>query len=144
MVDTLTGLCRDLKNWDFDKGAEIHKGMFSIENGVLDVDFLKDGQYYRVMYSLFNDRVWKRGTDELTDETFDGSVWAMWVPLEVLDLSDEIGRFNSKVDELGLVEKGFASESFGGYTYNLMTGAPAMMVEWKKRIDSKMGRWRKI
>ena len=111
---------------------------------MLDVDFLTDGQYFRVINSLFGDGVWKRGSDVLTDETFSGSVWAMKVPPDVLELADSVTAFNAKVEEMGLVEKGYASESFGGYTYQLLTGAPAMMVEWQNRINAEMRRWRKI
>lgn len=144
MIDALTGLCGDLANWDFDHRAEKHYGAFTITGGALDVDFLKPGQYFRVQLSLFNDRVWKYGEDVLTDETFDGVIWAMWVPLEILSLVDEIDRFNAKVDEMTLVASGYAQESFGGYMYTLSGEAPASMKMWESRIKSAMARWRKI
>ena len=51
----LTELCQELKNW-FER--EIHVGTFTIEGGQLtDCSFLQDGQYYRIIGSVFNDGV---------------------------------------------------------------------------------------
>ena len=52
----LTELCQELKNW-FD--TERHFDTFKIEDGELSVDFLQDGQYYRIVGSVFNDGVYQ-------------------------------------------------------------------------------------
>ena len=94
----LTELCQELKNW-FD--ASRHFGTFTIEDGELSVSFLQDGQYFRIVGSVFNDGVYKyepnlTPTQEhpethrpvLKDETFDGAIWALAVPPEVISLAD--------------------------------------------------------
>lgn len=145
----LDEICRELKNY-FETG--IYHGVFEIRNGTVSPsDFLLDGQYFRIVGSVFNDGIYK-GNGAIIDpnfnichnETFAGEVCAMAVPPAVIALAEEIERFNKKVDELCLVEKGFASESFGGYSYTLGSSAPPAMSEWAGRISKKMNRWRKI
>ena len=91
----LTELCQELHNW-FDK--ERHFGSFKIEDGELAVSFLKEGQYYRICGSIFNDGVHKFGDteDALTDEEFDGSVWALAIPKAVIKLAAEIAEWRSE------------------------------------------------
>ena len=144
----LTELCQELHNW-FDK--ERHVGSFEIENGELTVSFLKNGQYYRIMGSIFNDGVHKYGdtNDALTDEEFDGSVWALAIPKAVINLATEIGEWQTKyggIDSSAMSP--FQSESFGGYSYskggsgnsNSSTTAPS----WKSAFASRLNMWRKI
>lgn len=147
----LTELCKELRNW-FEK--EKHFGKFTIEGGQLtDGSFLQDGQYYRIIGSVFNDGVHKWPDDDLVNESFEGAIWAMAVPPAVVALSDDIESWVSKYDDIeGTNMSPFSSESFGGYSYskgggsaivnssNRGNGAPT----WKSMFATELNKWRKI
>ena len=114
----LTELCKEINNW-FD--VKRHFGTFKIENGKLADDIgLQDKQYYRIVGSIFNDGVYKYSVGSLKDETFDGAVWAMAVPPEVIDLLDEMNAWEQKYGEV--FQSPYQSESFGGYSYSKAAG----------------------
>lgn len=143
----LTELCQELRNW-FD--LERHFGSFEISNGALNVDFLKSGQYYRIIGSVFNDGVHKRGDvkDTLTDETFDGAVWALGIPKAVIDLAAEIAAWVAKYGGAeGVATSPFASESFGGYSYTVKAASSSGgsgAATWQSVFNSRLNMWRKI
>ena len=87
----LTELCHELKNYFLrDRVNDIHPGSYTISGGDIEpLSFLAEGQYYRIVGSIFNDGVHKYGdaTDTLDDETFEGAVWAMAVPPAVVALA---------------------------------------------------------
>lgn len=70
--------------------AEIHNwfecdylaGELTVMDGELTLPhgFVKKGQYYRIIGSVFNDGLHRYPTSDLTDEVFDGEVWALAVP----------------------------------------------------------------
>jgi len=120
----LTELCQEIRNW-FEK--EKHFGTFTIEGGQLtDTSFLQDGQYFRIVGSVFNDGVYCNdlsNPETLVDEVFKGAIWAMAVPPTVVALSDKIDAWNAMyggVDSQNLSP--FDSESFGGYSYTKSSG----------------------
>ena len=91
----LTELCAELRNYfipDYHNADKyIHNGTFTIENGALHgLQFLRPGQYFRIIGSFFNDGVWQNKNLQLTDETFDGAIWEMRVPPDILRLAKEI------------------------------------------------------
>lgn len=176
----LTELCQELNNW-FD--VDRYFGVFTIEDGELSAPFLQDGQYYRIVGSVFNDGVYQYhvreagdGTEdpetdgeaadpetpeeaqdpetaapELTDEVFDGAVWAMAVPPAVIALAEEIGAWQEKyggVDSAAMSP--FASESFGGYSYSKGSRSGSGAAEggnsgtWQGAFADRLNRWRKI
>lgn len=144
----ITELCQELHNW-FDK--ERHIGSFTIENGELSVSFLKDGQYYRICGSIFNDGVHKKGDaeDTLTDEEFKGSVWALAIPKAVINLSAEIDEWQSKYGAADSAAMSpFTAESFGGYSYNKGSsnvGSNGFSgTGWQAAFASRLNMWRKI
>lgn len=95
----------------------IHPGTYTIENGGIALPFLRDGQYFRIMGSVFNDGLHRYGPDmeALIDETFDGTIWALAIPKSVVDAADEAEAW---MEKNGAVVGGvYSSESFGGYTY---------------------------
>lgn len=149
----LTEICADLRNYfpplkkKLDK-SYIHSGSFNISSGsIAPLDFIKPNQYFRIVGSDMNDGVWQNNADslkELIDEEFDGDIWAMAVPRDFIVLCEDIQKLNAKIDQMALVEKGYASESWGGYTYSLSSSAPAGIVEWKSRIDKRLNMYRKI
>ena len=139
----LTDLCQELHNW-FCKDSEKHTGEFTIEEGGLTASFLKNGQYFRIIGSVFNDGVWRYGERGLTNETFTGEVWAMSVPRAILDLNTEIDEWISRY---GTASVGpYASESFGGYSYTKATasGSGADPTTWQGAFHSRLNRWRKM
>lgn len=150
----LTEICQNLRNW-FDRGQSKYHGKVTIRSGTLFVDdpnfVLQDGQYYRIMGSVFNDGV-HRYNDMLEDEAqFDGTVWAMAVPPAVIELADEIAAWQAKygnVDSAAMSP--FNSESFGGYSYSKSSGGSGSSAgaggsgTWQTAFAKRLNAWRKI
>ena len=142
----LTELCKELNNW-FD--LKRYFGEFTIEDGTLKDDLgLLDNQYYRIVGSIFNDGVHQFGTDDsLTDETFDGAVWAMAVPPQVTALLTEINDWESKYGEA--FKSPYQSESFAGYSYSKASGTSAGEAGNSAGgvlavFSDKLNQWRKV
>ena len=146
----LTDLCQELRNW-FNRNMDKWEGEFRIEDGNIR-DFagkLQPGQYFRVIGSVFNDGVHKNDAEhsDLVDETFTGAVWAMGVPMAVLDLVDDIKAWQTKYGSIDSEAMSpFMSESFGGYSYSKgssSTGASSGGT-WQSTFASQLAPWRKI
>ena len=143
----LTELCHELKNYFLrNREADIHSGTFTISEGVIEpLSFLAEGQYYRIMGSLFNDGVHKYGDEEesLVDETFEGAVWAMAVPPSVVALASEIETWVT--DNSEAMNSPYQSESFGGYSYSKgSTESGAGGYTWVDQFAGKLKNWRRI
>ena len=138
----LTEICAELRNW-FVVPNGVHIQTYTISGGsIAPLDFLKDGQYYRVVGSALNDGVYKNdGCGVLTDEEFDGAVWAMSVPPAVVALAAEIEEYNKS--DAGKASP-FTSESFGGYAYTKATDANGAPISWQKAFASRLNKWRKL
>ena len=135
----LTELCRELRNWFL---VEQYFGEFTITDGEIDdtnID-LQPNQYYRIIGSVFNDGVHQHKQVTLTDETFNGAVWTMAVPAEVVTLANDINDF---VTEYGKASP-YTSESWGGYSYTKATGEDGGAITWKTAFASRMNNWRKV
>lgn len=143
----LSEICREIKNW-FDKNR--YYGTFTIVDGSLEQSEIEiqDGQYFRIIGSTFNDGVYKYPATDLHDEVFRGSVWALAIPKEVIDLSAEIDAWDAKyggVDSAAMSP--FNSESFGGYSYSKSGGGASEGVsaaDWRSQFASRLNKWRKI
>lgn len=125
---------------------EIYRGKFRIENGELEVDFLQENQYCKIVGSVFNDKVHKFGTQGLTDEVFEGQVWAMAVPPTLIALIAEIQAWVDKYGES--VSTPYQSESFGGYSYTKSTGTgkdgtDKLVYDWRDVFSPHLNQWRK-
>lgn len=135
----LTELCEELKNWFIGSDNDKKIGVFEISGGVImpSID-LKENQYFRIIGSVFNDGVHKYGDvdDALVDEEFDGAVWLMRVPSEVIAISKEISEYNEKYGS----PLPFTSESFGGYSYS----KDANISSWQDAFRTRLNKWRKI
>lgn len=131
-----------LHNWFVKTTAA---GAFAIEGGQLAYDGLQDGQYYRIVGSVFNDGLHQWPSADLTDETFTGYVQGLAVPKAVVDLASEIGEWVAKYGEA--VNGPYQSESFADYSYTKATsgsdsgGGP---VTWQSVFRSRLSPWRKI
>lgn len=138
----MSELCQELRNW-FCADSDIHSGTYSIVNGALDLDFLKEGQYYRIVGSVFNDGVHKNDFSAiLKDETFTGAIWAMRVPPSFEKLVSDIGDWIEKNRDASMSP--YQSESWGGYSYSLKTGSDSGVLDWRTAFASSLNRWRKL
>lgn len=135
----LTNLCAELRNY-FETKKRF--GTFTISGGSISPsDFLQDGQYFRIVGSVFNDGVHRHPAHDLTDETFDGAVWAMAVPPAVIDLATEIEEYNKS--DVGKPSP-YISENFGGYGYTKATGSNGKVLTWKSVFADALNRYRKL
>ena len=146
----LTELCQELRNW-FVRGKS--HGTFTIENGNISVpeNFLQDGQYFRVMGSVFNDGVHKYPDDMLTDEVFTGTVVSMAVPPAVVELSERIDAWNAQYVDLVSSPYSSMSESFGDYSRSWAKASAGQgnansssVPTWRSIFADELNRWRKI
>ena len=137
----LTEICAELRNW-FVVPNGVHIQTYTISGGSIEpLDFLQDGQYFRIIGSVFNDGVHQYPAYDLTDEVFHGAVWSMAVPPAVIDLAAEIEEYN-KSDE-GKASP-YISENFGGYGYTKATGSNGKVLTWKSVFADALNRYRKL
>lgn len=151
----LTDLCEVLRNW-FD--VDRHIGNFEIENGTIDLDYLVEGQFYRIVGSIQNDGVVycnegklyhiigvdDEGNYEMvacTDETFNGAVWVLALPPNFLQTYLTMCEWENKNKEA--LSGAYASESFGGYSYSLGTSGGEGL-SWQNHFKKDLERWQKI
>lgn len=141
---TLDDYCADLRNYFIvDIDNDIHLNIYHIENGSITLDFLDDNQYFRIAGSKFNDGVYKYDNElELTDEIFNGAIWAMSVPPAFLDAVAEAEEYLTK-NPMG---NEYKSESFGGYSYTRADGNNSARGFWylPSTIANKLNRYRRI
>lgn len=134
-----------INNW-FE--AEAYGGTWTVSNGVVDRNpGIQDGQWFRVVGSVFNDGLHKWPA-RLADETFRGELRALNVPREVQDLALEIGEWcEAHAKEL---DSPYTSESFGGYSYT--KGSPSRAAaaattgdySWQDHFKARLRAWRKL
>ena len=136
----LNELCAEIRNYFV---VKIHEGTFTINGGkIAPLDFLQEGQYFRIVGSVFNDDVYRWGSTSLpTDETFTGTIWAMAVPPDVIALADEIKAYCES--DVGKASP-YTSESFGGYSYTKATDENGVAVGWQKVFASRLKPYRRI
>jgi len=146
----LTDFCNEVNNY-----FDIHRyfDTFTISGGqllspaALADGTLQDGQYFRIVGSVFNDGVYQYPASGLTDETFDGAVWTMAVPPAVTELLSDI---NAWLEKNGTVlDSPFQSESFGGYSYTKASGSSGSgsstdASTWQGHFKNRLNVWRKI
>ena len=148
----LSELCGYLRNW-FER-AKFY-GHFKIEDGNIisfndgDMELL-DGQYIRIVGSVLNDGVYlydSEGIEGLVDEEYDGAVWSLAIPKELVALASEISDWQTKYgssDSAALSP--YTSESFGGYSYskNASASDSDSLGGWQGAFANRLGQWRKI
>ena len=148
----LTELCQELRNW-FERDKFF--GEFTVESGAIIVPdgSLQNGQFFRVIGSVFNDGVHKYGedADELTDEVFEGAIWSMAVPPAVIELSERIKEWSNQYGDSVSSPYQSMSEAFGSYSRswakassgsgNANSGSGPT---WQSTFASELNRWRKI
>ncbi len=135
----LEEVLRHLNNYFVVKDG-VHIGKYEISSSALDLDFLHENQYFRVVGSVFNDGVHQYPTDGLVDETFNGEVWALAIPKAVVDLSTEIRAWDASNPP-----SAYVSEAFGGYSRTLATsGGTGAPVSWQDVFRGRLNAWRKL
>ena len=137
----LTELCAELRNY-FEVPNGRHFGKFTISGGsIAPLDFLQEGQYFRIVGSIFNDGVYQYPAASLMDEVFEGAVWAMALPPSIIALSAEIKEYNETAGK----PSAFTSESYpNGYSYTRATDANGVPLNWQKAFASRLSKWRKL
>lgn len=140
---TLTELCQELNNW-FEQD-KIY-GSFEIVDGHMSFDpvYLQDGQWFRIVGSVFNDGVYQYPVFDLKDETFGGAIWAMAVPKAVEDLAKDITAY--ELANADVIASPYNSESFGGYSYSKGTGnsSGGSAADWQAHFARRLNKWRKL
>lgn len=138
----LTELCGVLRNWfETDRISDT----YTVKNGSITLPFLQNGQFFRVVGSVFNDGVHQYPDYAMADETFDGAIWPMSIPPAVLCLAEEIQTWQEKNGDIAASP--YTSESFGGYSYSKTTSGSATgagMVTWQSVFKARLNQWRKI
>lgn len=148
----LETLLKTLKNWF--RVRDNHDGKYSakytISGGRLTLPFLVSGQYFRIIGSVLNDGLYIYGDEirdgdgkaiTLSDETFDGTIWALAVPKAVVELSEEIAKWQEKYGEI--VNSPYTSESyFGQYSYSKQ--AAGSSGGWEDVFAKRLNAYRKI
>lgn len=139
----LNELCLELNNF-FEYARYI--GEVTIENGNVQTELLQDGQYFRIVGSVFNDGVYKYPQTDLKDEVYYGGLWAMAVPNEVIALADEIKEWKDKYLTLDSPTMSpYQSESFGGYSYTKTSSQSADgSISWQNAFGKRLNNWRKL
>lgn len=146
----LSEICKEINNW-FNYNQPKFFGDFVISGGELTGDYgLQNGQYFRIAGSIFNDGVHQYPATDLNDETFNGAIWAMAVPSEVIALADEIEAWKAKYQSLDSPSMSpYNSESFGGYSYSKGGGASSsgnvdLAGTWQGAFADRLNQWRRI
>lgn len=122
--------------------VKVHSGDFEVIGGRLSpLDFLQNGQYFRIVGSVMNDGVYRYPYSGLTDETFSGEIWALAVPPTLIALAADIEEYEKKAKE---TVSPYSSESFGGYSYTKATDSNGSPLSWEKVFAKRLNKWRKI
>ena len=122
--------------------VKVHSGDFEVIGGKLSpLDFLQNGQYFRIGGSVMNDGVYRYPYSGLTDETFSGEIWALAVPPTLIALAADIEEYEKKAKE---TVSPYSSESFGGYSYTKATDSNGSPLSWEKVFAKRLNKWRKI
>ena len=140
----LEELMRECRNW-FVIPNGVHLGTFAIKDGSIALPFLAVGQYFRIIGSVFNDGVYQYGAGGLSDETFDGAVWALAVPAAFISLVEDVEAWRNKYENAA--NSPFQSESFAGYSYTKSSASGnsgGSVTGWQSVFAARLNKWRKI
>jgi hypothetical protein len=147
MVDnTLTELCQDLRNW-FDRARYIGNITLDADGGVFCNGVaigLAEGQYFRVIGSVFADGVHVYPDTETTAESFTGVVWAMAVPPDFLSLVQEIEDWNTNARPKMLGPYSSENLSSSGYSYQRQSAEDMAKADYKTVFGARLNKWRKL
>lgn len=154
----ITEICATVHNYFPPKSkiadkSYIHSGKFTISDGsIAPLDFIKEGQYFRINGSDMNDRVICKNAEDmaqLVPEEFEGEIWAMAIPPSFIALCKDIMEWIAKNESPDSVNMSpYMSESFAGYSYSkgYSTSSEDMSnaISWKDQFASRLTPWRKV
>ena len=119
---------------------ELYGGEFKVENGSINLPFLLENQYFRIVGSVFNDGVYQYPVNGLFDETFHGAIWTLNVSPSLVELAERIEKWEKENAD----KTPYQAESFGGYSYTAKTGANGRAYSWKDEFAADLATWRKL
>lgn len=140
--------CSELRNFFIKSDDDKKFNIFTIKDGQITPSLsIAENQYYRIIGSIFNDGVHQKGVDDndLIDETFDGAIWLMYIPKDVIELFNEINEWQIKYSDA--VYSPFNSESFAGYSYSKSgagSSSSQKAASWVSIFSNRLNKWRKI
>ncbi len=139
----ITEILGHLRNWFI---VSVHPGTFRITPANITPmpENLKAGQHIRIAGSILNDGVYVLPLTQaqgLKNETFQGVVYGLNVPKELIALDEEITAWCAS--DAGAAS-GYTSESFGGYSYSKGTDASGAPVSWQGVFRTRLNPWRKV
>jgi hypothetical protein len=130
-----------LNNW-FLVTDGVHDGTYTVEGGGIVLPFLADGQYFRIIGSVFNDGLHQYPANDLTPETFSGAVWALAIPKGIETLAERITEWAAKYGDTA--QSPYTNESFGGYSYTKSTsGGTDKTTTWQGVFSQELAQYRK-
>lgn len=140
-------ICKYLNNYFVKDRADIVFANFEVVDGSFTVesrldDYLQEGQFFRIVGSVFNDGVYQYPANDLHDEMFCGALWPMNVPPEVVTLASEITAWLADDVVQKVSDSPYASESWGGYSYSKETGSDGTF-SWQSHFAARLNPWRK-
>lgn len=121
-----------------------------IEDGSLPASVsshLLEGQWYRIDGSVLNDGLHQHPADDLTDETFEGTVTTLVIPRPLLRIAEDIAAWQEANGKA--VDGPYASESFDGYSYSLKSDSGSNsgsggLSGWRLAFRDRLNPFRKI
>lgn len=141
----LTEICDYLNNNFVDEKIQ---GTFTISGGTFANAKLKNGQYFRIVGSVFNDGIHKYPASQMTDEVFSGAILAMAVPATVIAIASDIGEWQTKYGAATSdAMSPFNSESFAGYSYSKSGSGNANSgsnITWQDVFGGRLNKYRKL
>lgn len=141
----MTEVCDYLNNYFWEKKIV---GKFSIEDGSITIPALKNGQYFRIIGSTFNDGVHIYPATDLHDEEFEGTIEAMAIPAVVIAIASDIKDWQTKYGGANSAAMSpFNSESFNGYSYSKSGSGNANSgsnVTWQDVFGGRLNKYRKL
>lgn len=152
----ITEICADLRNYFIpankkDDMSFIHAGKFEISgNTITPLDFIAEGQYFRIVGSAINDGVYCNTADglkELQNEVFDGAIWEMSVPRSFIALCKDISEWRKKYEATDSVNMSpYISESFAGYsgTKGSKNASGGTSVTWQNQFAKRLNAYRRL
>lgn len=137
-MSMLDKVCNHVHNYFV---SSVHDGTFTLSGGVaIDLPTtLKDGQYIRVVGSVFNDGIHLLPVSNFTDEVFEGTIYGLAIPKAFLDLVSEIEAWCVKAANAPSV---YTSESFDGYSYSRATDKGGAPITWKTAFRKDLNEYR--
>lgn len=147
-MDEICGYVRNYFLRDYiNPGNYIHSGTYTIADGsIQDLPFLIPGQWFRITGSALNNGVYKYPATDLSDETFTGTIWEMYVPPDFVSLATEISEWTDSNEEA--LNGPYQSESFAGYSYSKSyvsrSNGAVTVAGWQSQFGARLSRYRRL